>query len=108
MKTLLIDLDGVLNEYTGNFNEKNIPKIKAGAKEFLEKISKNYEVKIFTARNRLLTAKWLIYNKIDKYIKDITNIKEPAWLYIDDRNIKFNGSFDILTDEIENFKVWYK
>ena len=57
MKTLLIDLDGVLNEYTGNFNEKNISKIKAGEKEFLEKISKKYEVKIFTARNRLLTAK---------------------------------------------------
>ena len=34
-KTILIDLDGVLNEYVGNFDKEFIPTIKQGAKEFL-------------------------------------------------------------------------
>ena len=38
-KKILIDLDGVLNEYEKEkFNENYIPKIKVGAYEFLERI----------------------------------------------------------------------
>ena len=41
-KTILIDLDGVLNNYVGNYNKDFIPPIKAGAKEFLSDLSKNF------------------------------------------------------------------
>ena len=34
-KTILIDLDGVLNDYVGNYDKDFIPQIKAVAKEFL-------------------------------------------------------------------------
>ena len=34
-KTILIDLDGVLNDYVGNYDKDFIPPIKFGAKEFL-------------------------------------------------------------------------
>ena len=44
-KTVLIDLDGVLNQYCGNFDAKYIPMIKDGAKEFLEELSNNFEIK---------------------------------------------------------------
>ena len=80
-KILLMDLDGVLNTYTGNFDKDFIPEIKAGAKEFLEELSKDYEIKIFTTRNRLLTVKWLIENKLDSLVTDVTNVKEPAYLH---------------------------
>jgi hypothetical protein len=56
----------------------------------------------------MLTAKWLIENKIEKYISDITNIKEPAYLHIDDRCICFEGDYDKLYKNIADFKVWYK
>ena len=40
-KKILIDLDGVLNDYgKEEFNENYIPKIKVGAYEFLETLSK--------------------------------------------------------------------
>ena len=68
-KTILIDLDGVLNTYTGNFDPNFIPPIKDGADEFLKNLSKNYEIKLFTTRNKLLASKWLIENKIDSYFK---------------------------------------
>lgn len=107
-KTVLLDLDGVLNEYDGNFDENFIPNPKEGAREFLSAVSKNYIIKLFTTRNKILTAKWLIKNNLDEFIEDITNIKEPAYLYIDDRCIRFNGDFDELKNQIDNFKPHYK
>lgn len=107
-KILLIDLDGVLNEYCGNFNKDYIPSIKRGAKEFLEKLSINYEIQIFTTRNKLLVSKWIINNKLDKYISDISNVKNPAYLHIDDRCICFDGDFEKTVTKIKNFKVYWK
>ena len=46
-KTILIDLDGALNTYTGKFDKDLIPSIKRGAKKFLEKLSKKFSIKIF-------------------------------------------------------------
>ena len=107
-KTILIDLDGVLNTYTGGFDENNIPAIKDGAKEFIEQVSENFELKLFTTRNKILASKWLIENGIDKYFKDITNTKDLAWLYIDDRCLNFNGDYSELLAQIKGFKPWYK
>ena len=107
-KLILLDLDGVINTYNGNFDKNFIPEIKEGAKEFLERLSKEYEIKIFTTRNRLLTSKWIIENKLDNLVTDVTNVKDPAYLHVDDRCICFNGNYDTLFDEIINFKVWNK
>lgn len=65
-------------------------------------------LKIFTTRNKLLTTKWLIENNIDKYIDDITNTKDLAWLYIDARCLTFNGNFLELVNQINNIKPYYK
>ena len=106
-KKLLIDLDGVLNQYT-KYDENHIPEMKEGAKEFLEKLSKDHELYLFTTRNLLLCAKWLIKNNLNSYFKDITNIKLPSYLYIDDRAICFKGDYSETLKEIENFKVHWK
>ncbi len=42
MKTILIDLDGVLNEYVANFDEDFIPPIKQGAKVFLSALTEKF------------------------------------------------------------------
>ena len=107
-KTILVDLDGVLNEYNGKFDENIIPEIKDGAIEFVQNLHQNYTIKVFTTRNKILTAKWLVKNNLDKYISDITDIKEPAFLHIDDRCICFDGNFNNTINQIQNFKPWYK
>ena len=107
-RTILIDLDGVLNEYDGKFDEKFIPPIKKGAKKFLEDLSENFEIKLFTTRNKILASKWLIENNIDLLFNDITNTKDLAWLYIDDRCLKFEGDYSSLKEQINVFKPWYK
>lgn len=108
--TILIDLDGVLNKYNGNYDKNFIPEINENAKNFLEKLYSldKYNLVLFTTRNLLLSAKWLIENKIDKYFSDVTNVKIASILQIDDRAICFKGDFDKLFDEINDFKVWYK
>ena len=107
-RKILVDLDGVLNNYEGVYDENYIPELKDGAIDFLEKLYESYDLVLFTSRNLLLARKWLVKNKIDRYITNITNIKEPSFLIIDDRCINFNGNYDETLEKIKNFKVWYK
>lgn len=108
-KRILIDLDGVLNDYgTEPFDENHIPKIKEGAREFVEVLSKTAELYLFTTRNAKLSGKWLTENNLDEYFKDITNIKIPAFLHIDDRCVCFNGNYKDTLTEINNFSVYWK
>ena len=56
----------------------------------------------------MLATKWLINNNLDKFFKDVTNVKLPSYLYIDDRTICFKGDYHKTLEEIENFKVYWK
>ncbi len=108
-RTILIDLDGVLNTYDGNFDKNTIPTIKEGAKEFIKYLfEKDFELKLFTTRNKILATKWLIKNELDKYFIDITNVKDLCWLFIDDRCVQFDGNYKNTIDKIKDFKAWYK
>ena len=106
-KTIMIDLDGVLNNYT-KYEENYIPDIKQGAREFVQILSENYELILFTTRPSKQAVEWLKANNLDKYFKTVTNIKNPAYIYIDDRALKFNGDFYKTIEEIDNFKVYWK
>ena len=105
-KTIAIDLDGVLNNYTKYTDD--IPDIKDGAKEFIETLSKDYELILFTNRSPKLATEWLIKNNLNNYFKDVTSVKPIAFMYIDDRAIKFNGNYDKTLKEIKNFKAYWK
>lgn len=107
-KTILVDLDGVLNEYNGNYDENNIPPVKSGAEKFLKELCENFIVKIFTTRDLYKAQEWFLGNNLNKYISGITAQKEPVYLIIDDRCINFNGDYEKTIEKIKNFKVWYK
>lgn len=107
-KTILIDLDGVLNIYSGHFDENFIPPIKDGAYEFVKELSTNFDVKIFTARNKLLASKWIVENNLEEFVSDVTDIKLPVYLIIDDRCLNFQGDYDKILNQVKNFNVWYK
>ena len=106
--TILIDLDGVLNTYIGGYDENFIPPMKDGADVFLEKLSENFDLKLFTTRSSDLVEKWCIENNIMQYFSEITNVKKMAFLMIDDRCLRFNGDYQAILSDIFNFKPWYK
>lgn len=109
VKTIQIDLDGVLNTYCGNYDENTISAPRKGAKEFLEKLSQNYIIEIFTVRNTNLVNRWLIENKLNKYITNVSNIKNPfSTVIIDDRALRFEGDFEKTYEEIINFSPHWK
>ena len=105
--TILMDLDGVLNEYKGNFDENFIPKIKNGAKDFVKELAQNYKLYLFTTRKNELAKKWLEDNTIDEYFEEVTNTKIPAFLILDDRGLKFEGNYQNTLNLINQFKAWY-
>ncbi len=108
-KIVCIDLDGVLNTYSGNYVENEIPPIRYGAHDFLQKLSEQYLIYIFTTRNIDLVDKWLTENNLKEYINKITNIKEPyASIFLDDRAINFNGNLDDAYNKIIAFKPYWK
>lgn len=108
-KIISIDLDGVLNTYCGNYNENIIPPPREGAVDFLEKLSENYYIEIFTARCVIIGEKWLRENNLMRFIVRITNLKNPlSTVMLDDRAINFNGDFKKAFDEIQNFKPHWK
>ena len=108
-KTIMIDLDGVLDNYS-TYDKNRIPEIKMGAVDFIKKLDKTgkYELVLFTTRSPKLATEWLIKNKIDKYFKDVTNVKYPAYIYLNDRAVQFRGDYKTTFDEIEKFNTYWK
>ena len=104
-KTILFDLDGVLNTYDGKYDKNNIPPIKDGAYKLIKVLSEDYKIVIFTTRNSLIASKWIIENGLDEYVENVTNVKEPAYLIIDDRCINFNGDYEELKNKIKNLPI---
>ncbi len=107
-KVISIDLDGVLDNYCGKYDENNIPEIKDGARDFIIKLYKKYDLILFSTRNPDEVEKWLIKNELREYFKLITDKKYPSYIYLDDRALKFNGNYNKTFDEIENFNVYWK
>ncbi len=71
LKTILIDLDGVLNKYNGKYDAENFIPMKSVKvpKNLSKNFMEHYVIKIFTTRNKILTVKWLMKYRLDKYIK---------------------------------------
>jgi hypothetical protein len=110
-KTLAIDFDGTLSAYTGWKGETApLDPPLPGAVDFLnECLDHGFKVTIFTTRPIQLVDEWL-----DQYagpdvanVVEITNLKPPAWLYIDDRCFLFTGTFPSM-EEIDKFKAWWQ
>ena len=101
-KTILINLDGILNEYDGKFTRHYIPPMKQGAERFLKIVSRDFNIVIFTQRNQVFTFSWLQSNRIESYIEAITNEEIFCCLHIDSRY--FNLNYDDILKELEKFK----
>lgn len=86
---VLVDFDGVIHRYSKGWSDGTCydPPMD-GAKESLEALeSAGYEVVIFSTRERLQIVLW--FQKHDFPERRVTNIKEPAVAFIDDRAIRF-------------------
>lgn len=100
MKTIAVDFDGVIHAYSRGWEDGVIyDNPKPHALESIIKLSKEYKIVVFTARDHLVPVRdWLREQGFEPYIEEVTNLKPKAMVYIDDRAIHFNNWHDALQD----------
>lgn len=106
MGTIAVDLDGVLNLYDGWKGPEAFAEPRPGAREFLEEARTTYRVVIHTTRDPEAVTKWLEANGFPLY--EVTSQKVPAVVYLDDRALPFQGSFDGVLEKIRAFRPFWE
>lgn len=107
-KTISIDFDGVIARYDEGYRGLGVfGDIIPGTIEALEQLEADgWQIIICTARKELNRVRqYLIEHAIP--FRYVTNEKPSASVYIDDRAIQFNGNWDEILPEIEDFEPWY-
>jgi hypothetical protein len=101
-KTLLVDFDGTLSDYHGwkGLTEVGPPLPKARKAMIL--LARKFKLVCFTTRSAEVVEPWLRAHGFPEM--EVTNVKKPAHLIVDDRALRFNGEWtDELLREIEDF-----
>jgi hypothetical protein len=102
-----IDFDGVLSQYDGWKGKNIIGKPIDGAKEFiLNLINSGYNPVVCTTRKPKLIKNWL--KEFDFPNIEVSNVKYPSLVYIDDRCVKFDGNFSKLVDNLKEYDVYWR
>ncbi len=126
-QTIAVDFDGVIHLYESGWQGAHVipdPPV-AGAIEWLHEAIQDYEVVIFSTRAKGLRGRWAIR----KWLKDhsgtlwwgnapilrnrgieevhITSEKVPALAYLDDRAVRFEGTFPS-PEELASKRPWNK
>jgi hypothetical protein len=96
-KKIMIDFDGVIHKYSEGWSDGSIyDNAVEGAIDKIDLLmSKGFECVVFTTReDKVAVAEWLTNRGFPNL--RITNLKEPALAYIDDRAIRFTNWEDII------------
>jgi adenylylsulfate kinase len=107
-KTLAIDFDGVIHDYSQGFKGLNnaYDKPKEGTRLALESLRKDgFVLKILSSRPKATIEEWLKKWELDDLIDGVSNHKFPATLYIDDRGFHFTDWQTALEDIYNHPKV---
>jgi hypothetical protein len=104
-----VDLDGVLNAYDGWKGEEHWPEPRPGAGEFLRALEEaGFSVCIFTTRDPDRTQSWLSAHGLWGCCDEVTDRKEPAVCYVDDRAVCFRGDFGETLAAVLGFKTHWE
>lgn len=100
-----LDMDGVITIASPNAMGKIAP-IRAGTRAFLQTLkSRGYEVVVYTAYKPLGGAKeYLRQQGLMGLISQVTDVKLPSKVYVDDRAVRFGGSWADTLADIDAFK----
>jgi len=101
-RNVCIDFDGVLHDNCHGFGDGTCYGSPVfGSLDAIKELAKKYDIIIFTAKAKSdrplvnnktgieLVWDWLKKYKIAKYVKDVTAEKPRAFVYIDDKAIRF-------------------
>jgi beta-phosphoglucomutase-like phosphatase (HAD superfamily) len=104
-----VDLNGVLDAYTGWKHADHWDSPRPGAEAFLRALTeRGFDVVVFTTRHHAQVRRWLQQHGLLTYVSGVTRRKPPAHVFVDDRAVCFRGDFDEALDEIVRFKAHWE
>jgi hypothetical protein len=119
MKTICLDFDGVIHQFTTPWSETHIisdPPVPGAFEAIHNYLDCGWKVVVCSARSKDLFArvemrKWFTKHGAtfaDHDNFEISEHKPAAILYVDDRGYLFTGQNFPTLDYLENFKPWNK
>jgi hypothetical protein len=107
-KTVSLDFDGVLHAYSRGWSGGACYDVPVnGTADALAKLHERFRLVVTTAREAHTHEEvwdWLEQHKLAGYIDQVSNTKPPAAYYIDDRAIRFTGSWDDALAEVDRLE----
>lgn len=114
-KTVCLDFDGVCNMYDGWKGENELFSPRPHLGDFITTLLvNNKKVAIFSTRPSVKLNNWFLkwFPSMEQAILDgilfFPDKKPPADVYVDDRAVRFNGSFEDILPIILNFKAFWE
>jgi hypothetical protein len=104
-----VDLNGVLDTYTGWKDEKHWDPPRPGAGDFLRELGeRGFRVVVFTTRWGDDVRAWLAEHGLDAWVSEVTDRKPAAHVFVDDRAVRFQGDFAATLEEIRDFRAHWE
>jgi hypothetical protein len=104
-----VDMNGVLDMYTGWKDADHWDRPRAGAIDFLRQLRGNgFRVVVFTTRYADDVWRWLHTHGFAAYVDAVTDRKPPAHVFVDDRAVRFTGNFAETLRQITDFTAHWE
>ena len=104
-RTVCIDFDGVLAQYDGWRGETHTGLPIPGARDFVRRlVDEGFHVVIHTTRPADVVRNWLVEHGFP--MVDVSAVKPPALVYIDDRGHRFDGDWESAYQAIYKRPWW--
>jgi selenocysteine lyase/cysteine desulfurase len=108
-RVVCVDLNGVLDCYTGWQGEKHWDAPAPGAREFLRGLHEHgWRIIIFTTRHYLDVQRWLSRHGLFEYVSEITDTKPAATVFVDDRAVCHRGDFAATLEQVLGFTAHWE
>jgi hypothetical protein len=106
---IAIDLNGVLDDYTGWRGPEHWDAPRRGAADFLRTLrERGFRVVVHTTRWADDARVWLREHDLLQYVDEVTDRKVSAHVFVDDRAVCFRGDFDQTLRDIEAFRAHWE
>ncbi len=91
-RLVCVDLNGVLDQFTGWRGRAHWDPPAPGARAFLEGLrAAGCRVVLFTTRHYSGVWRWLVEHDLDGFVDDVTDRKPPADVFVDDHAVNHAG-----------------
>ena len=104
-----VDLNGVLDAYTGWRGPDHWDDPRPGAEDFLRSLcEQGFRVVVFTTRWADDARSWLETHGLAAWVAEVTDRKPAAHVFVDDRAVCFRGDFVATLEEVVRFRAHWE